>query len=176
MKKENIYLHLSKLSGEQVKEVEILTENPILNGIVGNPIFHYAYNDWEEKKMWFNFSESFVDKKYKKTEITLSEFRQLFSSEEVLQGENNGWISVKDRLPNKGENVLIFRDVRKWDEKRIPHIDFAQVGYLEKDTLIGGPNSLTGYSRMQGIYFAVPAILHPESVSHWMPLPEPPKF
>lgn len=42
------------------------------------------------------------------------------TSKEVLQVENNGWISVKDRLPNKGDKVLIFRDVRKWDEKRIP--------------------------------------------------------
>jgi hypothetical protein len=28
---------------------------------------------------------------------------------------------------------------------------------------------------LKGIYFAVPAILHPDSISHWQPLPSPPK-
>ncbi len=84
----------------------------------------------------------------------------------------DGWISTKDTLPKKGDRVLIIRDVRKWDKKRIPHSDIATVGYLETETKIGGPVSLTGYHNMQGIYFAVPAILHPDSVTHWQPLPD----
>ena len=85
------------------------------------------------------------------------------------------WISVKDKLPEPGQRVLIVRNVKKWDEKRPITIDLATTGIFEKERMIGGPNSLTGYHRMKGFYFAVPAILHPESVTHWMPLPDLPK-
>lgn len=86
------------------------------------------------------------------------------------------WISTKDRLPNVGEKVLIVRNVKKWDEKRPITIDVAHTGFLENETIIGGPIALTGYHKMKGIYFSVPAILHPEEVTHWMPLPELPKI
>lgn len=82
------------------------------------------------------------------------------------------WISTKDKLPKPGERVLIIRDVRKWDDKRPIEIDIANVGYLERETRIGGPTSLTGYFNLVGIYFSVPAVLHPDSVTYWKPLPE----
>lgn len=84
----------------------------------------------------------------------------------------NGWISTKERLPEPGTEVLIVRDVRKWDKKRSVHVDVAKVGELKRETIIGGPKSLTGYHKLKGIYFAVPAILHPESVTYWQPLPD----
>lgn len=81
------------------------------------------------------------------------------------------WISVKDRLPGIGERVLIVRDVTAWDSKRPRTIDLAHTGFFETETTIGGPVSLTGYHKMKGLYFSVPAILHPDSVTHWMPMP-----
>jgi hypothetical protein len=86
----------------------------------------------------------------------------------------NNWIKTKDKLPEPNKKVLIVRDVRKWDEKRPVIIDIAYTGVFEKETEVGGPNSLTGYYKMKGIYFSVPAILHPESVTHWMELPSLP--
>lgn len=83
----------------------------------------------------------------------------------------NGWISTKERLPEADETVLIVRDYRKWDAKRKPYVDIANVGFLEKETQIGGPVSLSGYHNLQGIYFSVPAILHPDSVTFWQPIP-----
>jgi hypothetical protein len=84
------------------------------------------------------------------------------------------WIKTKDRLPEPNKKVLIVRDVRKWDEKRPVTIDIAYTGYSEEEILIGGPIALTGYHKMKGIYFSVPAILHPEEVTYWMELPSLP--
>ena len=86
----------------------------------------------------------------------------------------SNWISVNDIMPEEGTKVIIVRDVRKWSSKRPITISIADVGYLDEMTRIGGPNSLTGYTNIKGIYFSVPAILHPESVTHWQPLPEAP--
>lgn len=85
---------------------------------------------------------------------------------------NNEWISTKDRLPKAGEKVLIVRDVRPWDKKRKPHVDIANVHFSKKQSSFGGPNSLTGSGYLQGIYFSVPAILNPDSVTYWQPLPD----
>ncbi len=88
--------------------------------------------------------------------------------------ENKNWISIKDRLPEPNKRVLIITDVRKWDKTRPIKIEIANTGFFEKEIMIGGPNALTGYHKMKGIYFSVPAILHPEIVTHWMELPNLP--
>ncbi|CAN1553348.1 Domain of unknown function DUF551 [Spirosomataceae bacterium] len=84
------------------------------------------------------------------------------------------WTKTADRLPEPNKKVLIVRDVRKWDQGRAVSIDIARTGFLENETIIGGPKALTGYHKMKGVYFAVPAVLHPESVTHWMELPSLP--
>lgn len=56
------------------------------------------------------------------------------------------WISVKDRLPEEGEVVVIYIK---------PEVG---VGYAETDIYLMG--DFDEYS---------------EAVTHWMPLPEPPK-
>ncbi len=81
------------------------------------------------------------------------------------------WIRATDKLPEPNQKVLIVRDVRKWDSKRPITIDLAYTGFFEEDTRIGGPIALTGYKDIKGIYFSVPAILHPEEVTHWMSIP-----
>lgn len=92
----------------------------------------------------------------------------------VYETQGQKWISTKDMLPEPDEDVLIINDVRKWDEKRPVRIMIAHTGFFENQFTIGGPNALTGYHKIKGLYFAVPAILHPESVTHWMPLPKQP--
>ena len=84
------------------------------------------------------------------------------------------WIKTSEQLPEPNKKVLIIIDVRKWDSNRPIRIEIANTGLLEKETIIGGPNALTGYYKMKGIYFAVPAVLHPDSVTHWMELPSLP--
>lgn len=89
---------------------------------------------------------------------------------------SKSWISIKEKLPIPGSEVLIIRDVRKWDSKREVRVGFAKVGFFDEETEIGGPRSLTGYHKMIGIYFAVPSILHPDSVTYWQPAPDLPNY
>ena len=76
----------------------------------------------------------------------------------------------------KPKRVIVLLDYSKWgkDEQRI---DIATVHQTENDELqsFGGPNSLTGSGKLKGIYFAIPAICNPDSVTHWMELPQLPK-
>ena len=57
----------------------------------------------------------------------------------------NGWISIKDRLPEAGSYVLVY-------------LDF---GY--------------GYSITTNSYIKSGFVTCEKEVTHWMPLPEPPK-
>jgi hypothetical protein len=81
------------------------------------------------------------------------------------------WISTKHKMPEPYRYVLIVRDVTKWDAKRPIEVEAAYVGFFEEEREVGGPRSLTGYHKIKGLYFAVPAILHPDSVTYWQPLP-----
>ena len=93
IKKEQIYLDLSKLSGDEIKEAYSVLNNSyddvskslddmfkIGNHIKDIPLM--SYNPYSESWMLYK-------KVVGKAEINLSEFRQLFSArEEVLQVEN----------------------------------------------------------------------------------------
>lgn len=91
-----------------------------------------------------------------------------------IMNDNNKWISTKDKLPEPNTKVLIVRDYRKWRKGEKPYVDIATVGFLEQETQVGGPKSLSGYHNLKGVYFAVPAILHPDSVTFWREIPELP--
>jgi len=90
------------------------------------------------------------------------------------------WINVKDRqpevnsvFPKKSVLVLVVLDYTKWGREK--RVELASVHYADKWQQFGGPSSLTGSGHLKGIYYAIPSICHPEAVTHWMPLPEPPK-
>jgi hypothetical protein len=76
----------------------------------------------------------------------------------------NGWISVKDRLPELRQEVLVIRDGwyalacrRKVERKPLPPPQFNNIEIWEWD-------------------YGVEETFVPDgSVTHWMPLPEPPK-
>ena len=83
--KENIYLDLSKLSGEEIKEVmAILPEEQTEGDYDINEEYYFLVYEEDEKK-WSVLHYFWIKGK---TEISLSEFRQLFSGEEVLLVEN----------------------------------------------------------------------------------------
>lgn len=64
------------------------------------------------------------------------------------------WISVKDRLPNKGQDVLIYRSGFRVDLMNV-HM------YLGEDR----------WEDEYGYWETTET----EGITHWMPLPEPPK-
>ena len=68
----------------------------------------------------------------------------------VQEGEKMDWISVKDRLPDKFQPVIICRS-NKAGEKKV------EAGMLD----VGEWWKIYG--------------TRTKSVTHWMPLPEPPK-
>ena len=65
----------------------------------------------------------------------------------------NEWISVKDRLPEEGETVLVFG---YWHEKFQPLMCYLS-------------------PHRKGEWFTTVAGQHVYTVTHWMPLPQPPK-
>lgn len=69
----------------------------------------------------------------------------------------NEWISVKDRLPEDGELVLVIAD-----------------GEYENTKLVGA-YQLADYSEGEGFILSEFPFAENITVSHWMPLPEPPK-
>lgn len=83
------------------------------------------------------------------------------------------WISIKDKEPEPGQNILVFMDYSKYN--RGTRIEMASVHYAYEPRPYGGPNSLTGQGFLQGTYFAIPAIVAPGIVTHWKQLPDSPK-
>ncbi|WP_194740116.1 DUF551 domain-containing protein, partial [Pasteurella multocida] len=64
----------------------------------------------------------------------------------VEYSQNNGWISVEDRLPSERENILIYTDT-------------GEIKIAWRDD----------------IFFMSLVTYHLSSVTHWQPLPLPPK-
>lgn len=69
------------------------------------------------------------------------------------------WISVEERLPNCNGCYLVWR----------PHFFGGEIG-MPSICYFDGTNT---WHDSYGVDFT--RILHPEDVTHWMPLPEPPK-
>lgn len=71
--------------------------------------------------------------------------------------ENNGWINIKERLPKKGQKVIIYINDKDMDTYLCIHVAY----YVEEDDESYFETADDSYSEML--------------VSHWRPLPEPPK-
>lgn len=103
-KPEEIYLDLSKLSEEQQRKAISLLPEPINKDDYDITDMRF-YLIYDEDCMWWISTKYFVAEK---TELTYSQFLDMMGeSEEVLQVENNGWISVDKDLPKHLETVFI---------------------------------------------------------------------
>ena len=143
-KPEEIYLDLSKLSEEQQRKVIALLPEPINKDDYDIIYLHFYLIYDDEDCMWWVSTKYFLAEK---TELTYSQFLDMMGeSEEVLQVENNGWISVEKKLPSIEGEYLIHK---KNDHIEVTYYDLKQWGYYYSGD---------------------------EPPTHWMPLPEPPKF
>jgi hypothetical protein len=80
--------------------------------------------------------------------------RELIDEQPTIEAEtDNGWISVDDRLPDKNQKILAFYKALG-EENRI-HNDLIATNWRKSN---GDFIPTAGYK-----------------VTHWMPLPEPPK-
>lgn len=75
------------------------------------------------------------------------------------------WISINDRLPNLEESVLLFDDWKTTDKEERKDI---RLGYLSESTTRKTSNGISVSCEWGGTEFAF-------NITHWMPLPEPPK-
>ena len=71
----------------------------------------------------------------------------------------SGWISVKDRLPNCNGIYLVWR----------PHYYGGEIG----EPVVCYFDGQNTWHDSYGVDFE--RILHPDDITHWMPLPEPPE-
>ena len=72
------------------------------------------------------------------------------------------WISVSERLPDEGENVLLYCDHPMYinDDHRIPYF----TGFLDRGEWYSASD-----------YYEEAIFMEVQFVTHWMPLPQPPK-
>lgn len=77
------------------------------------------------------------------------------------------WISVKDRLPEFEKSVLLFD---KWQTSTAPFEirEDVRTGYLIEVVTRKTSDGIVNYPEWGGTEFAF-------NITHWMPLPEPPK-
>jgi hypothetical protein len=75
------------------------------------------------------------------------------------------WISVKERLPEYEVDVLLFDDWKSNDGKIYKDV---RVGYLREVITRKGSDGIYNTCEWGGTEYAF-------NITHWMPLPEPPK-
>ena len=187
-KPEEIYLDLSKLSEEQQERVMCVTGTTIeWIKYAGYLIYHKGWKT--SNKSWLkdqNLTEltysQFLDmmgESKEKSKVIENSEKELINNDgtlyigeglenyykdqlertgkfkvvsidatsgEVLKVENNGWISVEKKLPSIEGEYLIHK---KNDHTEVTYYDLKQWGYYYSGD---------------------------EPPTHWMPLPEPPKF
>lgn len=79
------------------------------------------------------------------------------------------WISVKDRLPNKDMSVLAYNtgiSIYSWGFQRHKYIDIEFWHNKDKMFCLCVQDWTTGFFRK---------VRHVNKITHWMPLPKPPK-
>lgn len=86
--------------------------------------------------------------------------RMLKSQQEIIEAKSQEWISVKDRLPSTGTNVWVV-----WSET-VQTIAYHRIGL--------GFACADGYQWEPAEFIDSDPIPDGE-VTHWQPLPEPPK-
>jgi hypothetical protein len=82
----------------------------------------------------------------------------------IAMSENNGWISVKERMPDIEQNVLVMTEcgglsLANWSPKEgwSSALIVRETGYID-------------------VYFDSFEIeTHKDNITHWMPLPKPPQ-
>lgn len=80
------------------------------------------------------------------------------------------WIDMNDRKPLPATKVLVLLDYTEY--RRDKRVEIAHVYSTAEPMRYGGPNSVTGQGWLTGLYFAIPSIVAPGIVSHWMELPD----
>ena len=87
---------------------------------------------------------------YEDTGLEPREIQALAAASRRSDDAAAGWISVEDKLPHLGQTVIVYREYA-WGEVKVEQ----------------GCRDLDGWWRVYGT--------RTKRITHWMPLPEPPK-
>lgn len=123
-----------------------------------------AYNDITygyASKYWFS---KWYNAKSEACKMGAEALRELDAKEK--QKPMTEWISVKDRLPDDEQEVLVI--AHGWDG-RLVYVGSHKRVEAQKSWLTGITNKSSEWSLWGWSYLKEPM------VTHWMPLPEPPK-
>lgn len=82
------------------------------------------------------------------------------------------WIPVKDRLPDEHESLFArYKDTDKWRNAMFTRISDRVIVCAEYEN---GKRIVKTANTVDGVW-KVKDIFHPCKVTHWMPMPHPPK-
>ena len=133
-----------------------------------------------------------------KPDLTFTEMGEVYKNEFVMRiakhlynagYRKQEWISVEDRLPESGVRCLLCCDVKRYDGTHRQYIcdgyhaeRFKEECYSADDECVTEYNEETDeYYLHEGWYECInnwddySSIAIDDKVTHWMPLPEPPK-
>lgn len=88
--------------------------------------------------------------------------------------DGDRWVSVDDKLPPLGENVLCVRNYSKYNNDLIDVL-IGKLHHAESPQAYGGPNSVQGSGYLTGHYWSFPSICKFDIVTHWQPKPNLPR-
>ena len=78
------------------------------------------------------------------------------------------WISVKDRLPEEDGSYLVYSN-------SFGNHKSVKLRWFAKDAEMAGAYDIAGQKNVWYLYDSECGYISINSVTHWMPLPEPPK-
>lgn len=88
----------------------------------------------------------------------------------LREKQTGGWIPVRDRLPEETDIYLV--NIHQKNEESGETGDFVITAWYQKNSLLFTPKEI-GWTLLNEWYDLTPMMR--EYISHWQPLPEPPK-
>lgn len=80
----------------------------------------------------------------------------------IIKADKNGWISVKDELPEIDKNVFVYYELTSKNEKEV--FKYREIGKISSITDYGSSKTIDWTDNE---YRSI-------NPTHWQPLPEPP--